>query len=153
MGTYSNPYPGEEFEIGPTITDDLVQREFHEDTPSKYEEFRGMVRQYLAWKKLFGNGEFVENTNDDDQDLLVEYQEKQIWSLIRYDDCRVMLGYETGPHVDGWYISSRVADKDYADVLFEMQIECPECEGTSEIDGEECLECEAEGTLWFRVDY
>jgi hypothetical protein len=153
MSDYKNPNPGEEIEFDPSITEDQIQIECYEEVPAKYEEIRGMVRQYLTWKKRFGSGEFIENTAENEALVQAKYEDNQIWSLFRYDVCHVSPGFYPNDSVEGWYISDLVADKVYADVLFELTIDCPVCDQTGEVDDEECTECEGQGNIWFRVDY
>jgi hypothetical protein len=153
MNAYKNPNPGEELEFDPSVTEDQVQSECYEEVPAKYEEIRGMVRQYLTWKNRFGSGEFIENTAENEVLVQAKYEDKQIWSLFRYDQCHVSLGFYPNDAVEGWYISEKLAEKDYADVLFELTIDCPVCDQTGEVDDEECTECEGQGNIWFRVDY
>ena len=152
MNAYKNPNPGEELEFDPSITEDQIQSECYEEVPAKYEEIRGMVRQYLTWKKRFGSGEFIENTPENEALVQAKYADNQIWSLFPHDECRVSPGFYPGA-VEGWYISNLVRDPGYADVLFELTIDCPVCDETGEVDDEECTECEGQGNIWFRVDY
>lgn len=153
MNAYKNPNPGKELELDESITEDQIQSEFYEDVPAKYEEIRGMVRQYLTWKKRFGSGEFIENTAENEALVQAKYADNQIWSLFRYDECHVSPGFYPSDAVEGWYISNLVADAGYADVLFELTIDCPVCDQTGEVDDEECTECEGQGNIWFRVEY
>ena len=153
MNAYKNPNPGEELEFDPSITEDQVQGAIYEKVPAKYEEIRGMVRQYLTWKKNFGNGDFIENTLENESLVQAKYADKQIWSLFRWEECRVALGFYPNASVEGWYISETLAEKDYADVLFELTIGCPICNQTGQAEDEDCQECEGEGFIWYRVEY
>lgn len=131
--------------------DDLLEYE----VARKYEEFRELAKDFLIWKLDYGIQRFLDNDQDrENWDKVRSMDEHLVWTALDLDLLEARSGFEdAGDRVRGWFVATKPCDALGTIILLQTHIDCPVCDSSGEVDGDDCEECDSQGDLVFELNY